>query len=386
MKNNIKVQTLSQVHVGSGVFLQKGNDFIVVNQGNESDIYVIDPNKLGTIIGTDQATIDEWVIRIESGTAADFIQMRTKGHQPNEYAKRMITNFANFDNIQGTLKECLHDGMGRPYIPGSSIKGAIRTAVVAALARNKGNDYLSKKFTKIFQEENKRRQDKMLSDFEKAFMGNNPNSDLFRFITVGDAFFDKSSEIAVKQINLNIRERNSLVDNRMQQVVEAIGPDESTSFSMKIDKERFEFVKNARHKDLEGLPALPQELTDIPHLFALINRHTKQLVEEEIRIWSEDFGDFHGQSGYIENLEDILNSINSCNPNQCVLRLGQAIGWRFITGAWTECLDEDFFYDNIVPKARPHNAQKYADYVFPKSRRIDDESFAFGFLKLTFEV
>ena len=198
MKNNIKAKTLSQVHVGSGVFLQKGNDFIVVNQGNESDIYVIDPNKLGTIIGTDQATIDEWVIRIESGTAADFIQMRTKGHQPNEYAKRRITNFANFDNIQGTLKECLHDGMGRPYIPGSSIKGAIRTAVVAALARNKGNEYLSKKFTKIFQEENRRRQDKMLSDFEKAFMGNNPNSDLFRFITVGDAFFDKSSEIAVK--------------------------------------------------------------------------------------------------------------------------------------------------------------------------------------------
>ena len=385
MKNNIKAKTLSQVHVGSGVFLQKGNDFIVVNQGNESDIYVIDPNKLGTIIGTDQATIDEWVIRIESGTAADFIQMRTKGHQPNEYAKRRITNFANFDNIQGTLKECLHDGMGRPYIPGSSIKGAIRTAVVAALARNKGNEYLSKKFTKIFQEENRRRQDKMLSDFEKAFMGNNPNSDLFRFITVGDAFFDKSSEIAVKQINLNIRERNSLVDNRMQQVVEAIGPDESTSFSMKIDKERFEFVKNARHKDLEGLPALPQELTNIPHLFALINQHTKQLVEEEIRIWSEDFGDFHGQSGYIENLEDILNSINSCNPNQCVLRLGQAIGWRFITGAWTECLDEDFFYDNIVPKARPRNAQRYSDYVFPKSRRIDDESFVFGFLKLTFE-
>ena len=385
MKNNIKVQTLSQVHVGSGVFLQKGNDFIVVNHGEESDIYVIDPNKLGNIIGTDQATIDEWVIRIERGTAADFIQLRTKGHQPREYAKRKITNFANIDDTQGTLKECLHDGMGRPYIPGSSIKGAIRTAVVAALANNKGNDYLSQKLTKIFQEVNKRKQDKMLSDFEKVFMGNNPNSDLFRFITVGDAFFGKSSEIAVKQINLNIRERDSLIDKRMQQVVEAIGPDETASFSLKIDKERFEFVKNARYKDLEGLPALPQELTDIPHLFALINQHTKQLVEDEIRIWSEDYSDFRGQSGYVENMEEILESINSCKPNQCVLRLGQAIGWRFITGAWTENLDEEFFYSTIVSKARPRNEQKYSDYVFPKSRRIDDESYVFGFLKLTFE-
>ena len=386
MKNNIKVQTLSQIHVGSGVFLQKGNDFIVVSKNGDSDIYVIDPNKLGEIIGTDQATIDEWVVRIENGTAADYIEMRTKGHSPKEYAKRKITNFANFDDTQGTLKECLHDGMGRPYIPGSSIKGAIRTAVVAALARNKGNDYLTQKLAKIFQEWNKGKQNKMLSDFEKNFMGNNPNSDLFRFITVGDAFFDKNSGVAVKQINLNIRERESLIDKRMQQVVEAIGVDEKSSFALKIDKERFEIVKNARHKDLEGLPALPEELTDIPHLFALINQHTKQLVEDEIRIWSEDYGDFKGQNNYIESMEEILGSINACRQNQCVLRLGQAIGWRFITGAWTEMLDEDFFYNNIVPSARPGNDRKYSSYVFPKSRRIDDESYVFGFLKLTYEV
>jgi hypothetical protein len=63
--------------------------------------------------------------------------------------------------------------------------------------------------------------------------------------------------------------------------------------------------------------------------------------------------------------------------------LGQAIGWRFITGAWTETLDEDIFYREIVPMARFKN-ERYSNYVFPKSRRIDDESYVFGFLKLTY--
>jgi CRISPR type III-A-associated RAMP protein Csm5 len=38
-------------------------------------------------------------------------------------------------SIQITLKECIHSGLGVPYIPGSSIKGAIRTAIVATLAQ-----------------------------------------------------------------------------------------------------------------------------------------------------------------------------------------------------------------------------------------------------------
>lgn len=385
MKNNIKVKTLSQIHVGSGAMLQKGNDFIVRKNDGDSYIYVIDPNKLGMILGTDQATIDEWVVHIERGTADDFIQNRTAGCTPREYAKRRITNFANFDNTQGTLKECIHDGMGRPYIPGSSLKGAIRTAVMASLARKKGKEALTEQFNKIFDERDFRKQERLLSNIEKRLFGDNPNSDLFRFLTVSDAFFDNGSEIAVKQINLNIRKKDSLKDTRMQQIVEAIGPDEGSSFSLKVDKERYEKVRNAHHPDLERLPFLPQEMSDIPHLFELINQHTKKLVEEEIRMWGEDYSNFRGQKGYLENLEDILEAINSCKANECILRLGQAIGWRFITGAWTEEMDEDLFYERIVPKARPGNDRKYSNYVFPKSRRIDDESYVFGFLKLTLQ-
>lgn len=383
MKNNILVDTLSQVHVGSGVFLQKGNDFIVVDSPEGSDIFVIDPNKLGSLIGTDRQLIDTWVTKIERGEADSFIKTRTAGHHPREFAKRKITNFADFTNTQGTLKECLHDGMGRPYIPGSSIKGAIRTAVMATYAKRKGKVGLANEMMPIFHEHNERRRNRMLDSVEEGILGSNPNVDLFRFIKVGDAFFDKNTEISVKQINLNIRQNPKLIDNSKQQVVEAIGSDEKSSFSLKIDTNYYNTVSHANHRDMAGLPELPEEMSDYTSLFKLINEHTRSLVETEISFWDEDVDNHTGQEDYVANLEDILEVITSCRPNQCVLRLGQAIGWRFITGAWTEALDENLFYDEIVPMARFKN-ERYSNYVFPKSRRIDDESYVFGFLKLTY--
>ena len=382
MKNNIQIETLSQVHVGSGVFLHKDNDFIVVKESDGSNIYVIDPNKLGTIIGTDQVTIDNWVACVEKGNSEDFIRTRTTGHQPKDFALRRITNFADFANTNGTLKECLHDGFGRPYIPGSSIKGAIRSALVASLARKKGSGIVEKELKRVFQEIDRRRRDRQLSDFEKKFMGPNPNTDLFRFLIVGDALFEKGSEIAVKQINLNVRNTEKLKDFSKRQVVEAIAGEERSSFSLKIDKQRYETAIKANHKDMEGLPQFPSELDSIKALFALINEHTKQLVEKEIEVWEEIYADYIGQEDYISNMKEMLRSINTCTENSCVLRLGQAIGWRFITGAWTEDLDETLFCDKIIPLARPQN-YKYKEYDFPKSRRIDDESFLFGFVKLT---
>ena len=383
MKNNIKIQTLSQVHVGSGVFLQKDNDFIIVNSPNGSDIFVIDPNKLGKIIGTDQTTIDNWVACVERGNSAEFIFTRTAGHKPIEYAQRRITNYANFNHTQGTLKECIHDGLGKPYIPGSSIKGAIRSAMVAELARHKGNGIIENDSKKIFQESDFRRKNKLLNAFEQKFMGSNPNTDLFRFLIVGDAFFGKGCEVSVRQINLNITHKDKLKDFRQQQVVEAIGVEEESSFSLKIDKDRYQQVVNAHHADMNGLPLFPEAMTDIPTLFSMINRHTKQLVEEEIQLWKERYSDYSGQEDYVTNMDEILVDITSCNKNECVLRLGQAIGWRFITGAWTEMVNEKLFYDHLVPLARPNN-QIYSEYDFPKSRRIDDESYLFGFIKMIY--
>ena len=74
--------------------------------------------------------------------------------------------------------------------------------------------------------------------------------------------------------------------------------------------------------------------------------------------------------------------IEACQTNECILRIGQASGWRFVTGAWLEDIDKHYFNNVIVPLCRPKN-DRYRGYPFPKSRRIDESSNVFGFVKLT---
>ena len=88
-----------------------------------------------------------------------------------------------------------------------------------------------------------------------------------------------------------------------------------------------------------------------------------------------------GAEDYLERMNEILQQFNSCiQGKECILRIGHASGWRFITGAWAEQLDN--FKDIIVPASRPGN-HKYQQYDFPKSRRLDEDSDIFGFVKLS---
>ena len=73
MKNNIRITNLTQVHIGSGETLQKDTDFIVRRNGEYSDIYIIDPDRVGSkIIGTDQRVLSQWIASIEKGDANSF--------------------------------------------------------------------------------------------------------------------------------------------------------------------------------------------------------------------------------------------------------------------------------------------------------------------------
>ena len=123
-------------------------------------------------------------------------------------------------------------------------------------------------------------------------------------------------------------------------------------------------------------------MSSIETLFSTINNHTAHLLKEEISFWNEQQEIKNGADDYLDNIKDILNQTHACKEGkECILRIGHASGWRFITGAWTEHLD--IFYDKIVPRSRPSN-DKYLQYPFPKSRRIDEEGgYVFGFVKLS---
>lgn len=370
--SKVKVKTISSVHIGSGNFLRNNSDFVVWDENGESLIGILDPKKMLSIIGVDK--INNWISVIErNGDTIEFMKNVGGCKSPRKYVQRVIYNYAQIGN-NDTLKECLHDGMGRAYIPGSSIKGAIRTAITAVLAQK--IQRLEDKV--VFRVGN--RDKVQASNVEKLLFGQNPNSDVFRFLHIGDIYFG-ACEIASKIVNLNIRRSEKLKDNSKSQLVESIFAEDESITQMKLDTRYYQWAKS-HWQGRECLGTLPEEMNSLSVLFSVINQHTRTLVEEEIEYWRDKQSNgYQGAEDYIDSMQEILEEIGKCdNGKQCVLRLGHASGWRFITGAWTEQLSN--FNSHIIPASRPRN-NLYSDYDFPKSRRIDEEGYVYGFIKLT---
>ena len=364
--SNIKIETLTPVHIGSGNVLYNNTDFVQVKINQKTHIAVISEEKIWKLLG--EQHLDNWLAAIaRRENSKEFLKRFAPEAKSKDYAKRRMPLFCEVKD-NDTLKETIHNGMGLPYIPGSSIKGAIRTALLASLVNR-----ISNKESKI-QVQDRGRTKIEASVIEKELFGNDPNSSIFRFIQVGDAYFEKETEIATRVVNLNIRNGNdSLWDTSKPQIVEAIDAEKKSEFQLKVSKDYYDFVQR-KYPQVGNL-----SVTSIGDLFRLINNHTKKLVEEEINYWN-DINKTEGD-GYVEEMRNILQEINSCEAEKsCVLRIGHASGWRFITGAWTEGLNN--FKEVVVPASRPNN-RHYTEYGFPKTRRLDEDSYIFGFVKFT---
>lgn len=367
--STIKINTLTPVHIGSGNLLQYNTEFVPFKLKGNQMIGIIDERKILDLIGVEH--LNDWVLSIERRESTkDLVKRYAPQSMIGQYLKRYEQSFADVKPTD-TLKECMHDGMGIPYIPGSSLKGAIRTAVTATLVSQ---------YPPTTSEQSNVR--KLATMVEGRLFGRNPQEDVFRFVQVGDAYFAPQCEIALRLImSMNITQSSTLypkVEHQKPQLVEAICVDEQSTFSMKIDTASYTRCKSK----MEGMGTLPMEIQTLQGLFYLVNQHTIRLVNEEISYWEEVNKQLTGAEAYINQMREILEVANQCSSDSCVLRLGHASGWRFITGAWGEQLP--CFETQIVNQARPKN-ENYSGYDFPKSRRTDSDGDLLGFIKLTIQ-
>lgn len=369
--SKIKIETITDVHIGSGVSLSMNNDYcLAIDSDGYHVIGIIDPHKILDLIGVEH--IDTWMQGIEKKRPIiDIVHQYASSVTVENYTTRTIEQFC--DTPTETIKEYIHDGLGRPYIPGSSIKGAIRTAVLA----NVVSTLLPEN---IVVKNEKDRID--ASIMEKRFFGSSPNSDIFRFLHVGDAIFGSLKTSAITMVNINERKKQSFWDDSKPQTIEVLSLGDETTFEMRLKLDNY---RNCR----VSVGELPLCMTSLPVLFETINAHTQLLLESEINYWMDlkDEDDTDKVAAYIEECKDILVQTKQCVHNKsCILRVGHGSGWRFITGAWSE--RSPMFGIHVVPASRPNN-KNYKDYDFPKSRRVsidseDDKRIGLlGFVKLT---
>lgn len=369
----IEIETITPVHVGSGRKLMANSEFIIRNV-RKSDgqiirkIGIIDEDKVLKIIGENR--LDEWVKVIEKNS--DLLKLLKEGKEDislKDFAVRTIVLNKKETGSENYLKEHILTA-NRPYIPGSSIKGSIRTALLTNFLNKKESLITNSQF---FDRKNRLSDEKI----QDQIFGNDPTTDIFRFLHIGDFHFEKNTTVALNILNLNIRRNGVDYDSTKSVLTECIPAGESAIGRIKLSLKE---ARNARLKaNIDPNETLPKTMKQ---LFGILNSHTSSLFDRELEIW-EEYKENDAVQSYIDEINMLKAQIVFEDESSCLIRLGHGAGWRFMTGGWpeSESLVSNEIWEKIIDAARPKNHQ-YKEYIFPKSRRMNENGDLLGFIKL----
>lgn len=361
----ITATTLTPLHIGSGRELQFNTDYLYF--GLQKAIGVIEPEKLLQLIGPEN--IDTWVGYINQRKGVDeYIRnVLKKNAAPEQFSSRLIAMRGTPVNQQN-VKEQLHNGTGRPYVPGSSIKGALRTALLTILIAE--NPDFVKEFENLTIE--KRRGKDVITEFKDSaitrnYIGQNPNHDFMRLLRVGDLHFETTECNLVKTINLTHKAWR--FKNEINQFVECIPSSHKSQFTIQL----FNYgsmAGNLIHNNRDILFG-----TDF---FDLINQHTERWIYNELVFWeNEDRPEI--VEPYYENLVELRRKFDNLQEGELMLKVGFGGGFASLTGDWQpdNMTEED--YNELVFRMRH---PKYEGFKFPKTRKFTESMQPLGFLLL----
>ncbi|MBN8685003.1 MAG: type III-A CRISPR-associated RAMP protein Csm5 [Chitinophagales bacterium] len=362
----IKITTLTPVHVGSGREIQGGFEYVALPQ--EKLVAVLDPEKVLNLIGEEH--LDLWVSCIEKGENILQKIPQLRNRSSAELAARTIPSRKP---VEKPIREQIRSGNGQALLPGSSLKGALRTTVWAETLLD--NKQLVKDRYKLGRDD----RGKMRwsdSSLQKQLFGSDPNHDIFRLLQVGDAYFNNTAVFQTQLVNLKGKnwriDRGEGKGTSPDTLIEAIPAGQSAFYEM-----RFNDLLLERAKGTDTFKQYTERLS-IPELFKLVNAYTERLVSDESDYWAnEDLP--NGFEPYPDELDRIIGLLGSCEANECILRLGWGSGFRSMTGDWHGAMNERD-YDDLIRSLRP---PKYDGLLYPKTTRFVEEGLPLGFVKLT---
>ena len=176
----MSLTTLSPIFIGSGEELNKS-----MYVYNNREIMIIDERKLIKELLLRKGLYESFLNECYSGNLnlTNFLERHLNGYKDMDIYKYKIMSYSDvktnskFNNINTFIKS----SNGKPYIPGSSIKGAIRTAIIYGEIVNNKNKY-NNIFKDIVNYRNKYNEGYIVDNISNHFNIKN----IFKNIAVSD--------------------------------------------------------------------------------------------------------------------------------------------------------------------------------------------------------
>lgn len=332
--NPFTLEILTPLHIGTGEKLEYQYDYIEKN----GKPFVINKSALYDFI-IDEGMDDDTRLYDDDYNIQHLVDI--SGKDNCGYALKPIAGYKPNQQIN----ECIKDAYLKPYIPGSSLKGAIRTAIFGTILFNNNDPY-----QQYFLTNNR---NKFIADKElmKILMGSAPKNDIFRAFRVSDIRFPTPPDPVLAEVQVE----NTIKGNVQTIFVEAINKQEYAQFHMSWD--HFLFNNLAKWHDNKTDHPIPLSFQDLCHR---MNHYSMRYLKNEIKFY--DQMDLKPAVYFSKDLFNKIQSDTNNNISKAYIQMSWGAGWNNKTGNWLSL-------ENIEQIRQQYKLGK-GEGIFPRTRRL----------------
>lgn len=338
---DVTLTLLAPLHIGSGRELLRDYDY--VTHGGKT--WVIDAAGMLNDFVDKDGNFDP---RILGRPAAELLKPADFAAESKRF-RYMLPGEPRAKGSGAVLREMYKDVEDRPYLPGSSLKGALRTVLTWHGFRVAG--------MKLEVDRLGENRGWAAQAVERRILGANPNLDLLRALQVADSqpLAKGNLRIANAQVVTGSEKLGSPIE------VEAIWTNSVLHSTITLDA--FLHSEQAEHELRYG--SRWQWLETLPQIARAHN--VEQLTKErdwfKTRQYMKVAGLYHQMLGLVTS--------NKLPPNQFFLQIGWGGGWRVKTIGAPLQSDKQQWERLLTDKRRsPARFRRKEGDDFPKSRRV----------------
>jgi CRISPR/Cas system CSM-associated protein Csm5 (group 7 of RAMP superfamily) len=354
----VSVEIIMPVHVGSGSKLTNGQDYILKN----GTLSVISVDKILAYYGKDKRTLSQIEDALINGT---LVFSSLPGFDINKFK---IYEISNSPFVGGEILSFLKDPFLKPYIPGSSIKGAIRTVILQHFLRN-----IQKPIGELIFDGTR------VKDPGIVVFGKDALYDPMKALVLDDFYFTVE-DLAIFNAKLfDLRGENSYGWKKMGRnefiaddiseatpiSLEALSRGSKSCGEFAIDLFFLEnYYKDKKIEDFER-----RRIERLKDFFLNFFNEFKKIADEYAKREIQDEISFLEKLDTKGNLTNIIDSYRklkdqlSNDRDSIYLRIAWGIGWKGMTG--------DYFDERSLEKLRQiKKLGKDYSKIFPKTRRF----------------
>jgi CRISPR-associated protein Csm5 len=337
----VTVEILAPVHIGDGSELQRDIDY-VVRRGRTLVIHqdLLLDRVLGDRVQFDNTLLGRPVSELVEILEAD-----------GDDAQQVVRYQMEGEPVNRPLRTHIKDVFGRPYLPGSTVKGLLRTIYLWGW-------FTAQKKTPDFQRLGKSRS-WAGQPIERDIMGNNANSDLFRAVQVSDSAPTSLDRLRVTPVSIYPTAK----DGSGGVVVDVEALRDGTVFELRLSIDEYGFRNDEAAQQLQWT----SQRRNLDRLAQFGRVLGGRRLAQEIGYYKEKGGPNSALSFY----NRLVQRHEQLGEGQFLAQLGWGAGWNNKTLNDLLMADPDAFARLVQDyRLSRHSQQFQAGQRFPASRHL----------------